>query len=466
MVSCLLAAFLLPCGKMAAAHPLDVFLPDEETATRLQPLIDHLESDSYSEREAASHALFALPALPGFVRELALQEPRPESRIRLREVVAAFPLETENQRLSGVLQTIETQATKGQLNAIVSVMQRGIWSPDCEALHAAARSTATRADLPLIQRCLGDPLPAIRRLGAAALGGLPADGSNELLAGLLSDTDSPTALLAASALAARKDRRCLPAFARLLDAEDFQTRYHSHAALRGLSGRDFGYDPSAVATARRTSADKWRKWAESPRAAITGTMPRDPAIALFNGRNLQGWEVCLGGKTSDTSPAWEVKDGAIHCNGGEPGDLWTSARFRNYVLDFQYKVDANGADSGLGLLLTEAGERGANGPGYLEIQLLPGKAGDIYQIGEIKLETAGGPVRFTCPRIVEVADPAGRWHKVKLTVRDGAVRIEINGILVNSTTKGPSAAGRILLRNELDPISFRGFLLHPLDSAP
>jgi hypothetical protein len=120
----------------------------------------------------------------------------------------------------------------------------------------------------------------------------------------------------------------------------------------------------------------------------------------------------------------------------------------------------------LGLLLTEAGERGANGPGYLEIQLLPGKAGDIYQIGEIKLETAGGPVRFACPRIVEVADPAGRWHKVKLTVRDGAVRIEINGILVNSTTKGPSAAGRILLRNELDPISFRGFLLHPLDSAP
>jgi hypothetical protein len=466
MVTCLLAALLLPCGKVSGAHPLEVFLPDGETATRLQPVIDHLESDLFSEREAASHALLALPALPGFVRELAVKEPRPESRIRLREVVAAFPVETENGRLTGVLRTIETQAAKGLLDAIVRVMQRGIWSPDSEALHAAARTTATRADLRLIQRCLGDGSPAIRRLGAAALGGLPPGDSNNLLAGLLSDADASTAMLAASALAARKDRRCLAAFARLLDAEDFQTRYHSHAALRGLSGRDFGYDPSAAATERGAAAGKWRKWAESGKAAITGAMPRDPAIALFNGRNLQGWEVCLGGKASGTSSAWEVKDGTIHCNGGEPGDLWTTARFKNYVLDFEYKVDANGADSGLGLLLTEAGERGANGPGYLEIQLLPGKAGDIYQIGDIKLEVSGGPVRFTGPRIAEVADPAGQWHKVKLTVRDGAVRIEINGILVNWTTKGPSGAGRILLRNELDPISFRGFLLHPLDSAP
>ena len=467
ILSVLLVAWCVPWGDAHAANPpsheLEIFLPDEATAARLQPLIDQLESDRFTQREAASKELGALPALPGFVRDLAAKESRPESRLRLHKLLASFPIDTENQRLTQVLQDIEKQGTKGLLDPIVRIMQRGVWTPENAALHGAARATATHDDLPLITRCLGEASQGMRRIGAAALGGLSAEDSDRTLAELLGDADPPTALLAAAAFALRQDIRCLPAYARLLDADDFLTRYQGHLALRGLTGQDFGYDPSVTPGARKEAADQWRKWSTSPDAAITGNLPRDTSVVLFNGQDLLGWEVFLGNPALEKSTAWEVKDGALHCTGREPGHLWTKTRYENYLLTLEYKLEAPGGDSGVGLLLTESEERDRNNPGYMEIQLLTGRAGDLYRIGTIQLEDSNGPLQFTSPRTHEVKDPAGQWNKLKVTVRGGAAEVEINGVTVNKTLKGPIGPGRIVLRNENNPISFRSLLLHPLD---
>lgn len=466
-VSGFAAALMLLFAEARADEPPDqalgFFLPDPDAAARWRPVLGLLESDSFAEREAASRELGALPALPAFLREMAASERRPESRIRLGELVAAFPVETENQRLSAILRAIEAEESKGLLDPIVRVMRRGIWSADKTALHGAARATATADDLPLITACLGDPSPLVRSIGAAALGGLAAGDSDKLLAALLDDADPSVVMLAAEALARRKDIRCLPAFVRGLDAEDFLTRYRSHAALRGLSGRDFGYDAAADAGDRKPAAGQWRAWASSGKAAITGSLPRDASIPLFNGKDLQGWEVRLGDKLLAKSNAWEVKDGVLRCTGAERGDLWSVMRQENYVLILEYQLEAPGSDGGVGLFLTEAGERDPLGPSYLEIQLLPGKAGDLYQIGGVKAEARGGPINFLSPRAADVEDPAGRWHKLKLTVRDGAAEVEINGVTVSKATKGPRGPGRILLRNEGNPVSFRGIVLLPLD---
>jgi HEAT repeat protein len=467
LFSGLSAALLLLLAEARADESPDqalgFFLPDPDAASRWQPLLGRLESDSFGEREAASRELGALPALPAFLREMAASERRPESRIRLGELVAAFPVETENQRLGAILDGIDAGGSRGLLDPIVRVMRRGIWSPDKKSMHGAARATATAADLPLITACLGDPSPRIRGIGAAALGGLTESDTGGQLADLLDDADPVVAMLAAEALARRKDICCLPAFARGLDAEDFLTRYRSHAVLRGLSGRDFGYDAAADAGDRKPAADKWRAWASSGQAAITGSLPRDASIPLFNGKDLQGWEVRLGDKLLAKSAAWEVKDGVLRCTGAERGDLWSLTRHENYVLNLEYQLEAPGSDGGVGFFLTEAGERDPLGPSYLEIQLLPGKAGDLYQIGGVKVEARGGPINFLSPRTADVADPAGQWHKLKLTVRDGAAEVEINGVTVSQATKGPRGPGRILLRNEGNPVSFRGIVLLPLD---
>ena len=460
------ALFLLTAGARAVEEPgqaLGFFLPDPDAAARWQAVVDQLESDSFAAREAASLELGAMPALPSFLRELAGRERRPESRMRLGELVAAFPVETENERLNGILRGIEAGMEKGLLDPMVRVMRRGLWSPDSGALHRAARATAVAADLALADGCLADPSPVIRRIGAAAMGGLPAGESTGRLAGLLDDADLPVALLAAEALAVRKDVRCLPAYARLLDMEDFLTRYQSHAALRALSGRNFGYDASAEPEDRRQASAKWRVWAASGKAAITGRLPRDTAVVLFNGTDLLGWEVRSAGKVLAGSAAWVARNGVLRCTGSEQADLWTTTRHGNYVLTLEYQIDGPAGDSGVGLLLTEAGERGQAGPAYLEVQLLPGKAGDLYQIGGIQAEARGAPINFLSPRTADVADPSGQWQRFKMTVRDGAVVVEINGVTVNRASKGPRGPGRVLLRNEGNPVSFRGIVLHPLD---
>lgn len=464
-----IAALLLACpgapGGESRDHPFEMFLPDPGVTARLQPLLDRLESDSYAEREEADRELRALPALPGCVREQARAETRPESRARLRALVEAFPLETENDRLTRVLQQIAKQGAKGHFDAITRVMARGLWTPEESSLLDAARATVTSADWPLVERGLKDESPATRNLAVAALGGIPGAGATGRLVEMLDDADDRLVMLAAAGLAARGDKRCLGAYARLLDAGDFAIRHQAHAALRGLTGMDFAYDPLAEKQDRQTAVKRWRDWTAGKTAAITGTLPRDPVLVLFNGTNLDGWEVFAQGRKLESSPSWEAKDGTLHCNGKEPGDLWTASRFEDYVLTLEYKLDAAACDSGVGVLLTKDAEQGPAGPGYLEVQLLPGKAGDFYQIGAFEAEARGAPIQFTSPRVAEVDDPPGRWHKLRLTVRDGTVEAEVDGKTINHAAKGPREAGRIVLRNETTPVSFRAILLRPLESA-
>lgn len=473
VVFCLLLGLsLAPSGVFAAppaSPPLELFLPNEETVKRLQPVVAQLESETFSEREAASRELAALPALPGFIRELATTETRAESRLRLRKLAAAFPIDKENDRLTEILQQLAKDGTKGQLDALCRVMKRGMWTPADQALHDAARATVTPADLPLIEGCAKDASAIFRRIAAAALGGLPAGDSTALLAGLLGDDDARTAILAALELAARQDLRALPAFARLLNSPDFEVRHQCHGALRGLTAQDFGFDPMGDTAARKAPAAKWREWVASKDAAITGTAPKETAIVLFNGRDLQGWEVRVGNEPLAKADAWEVVAGELHCKGKRlvaTGDLWTKAGFENYVLNLEYQATAKDCDSGIGLLLTKAGEQGQQAPKYLEVQLLPGNGGDLYQIGGCAVEAKGKPINFQAPRLAEVKDGAGAWHKAKLTVRDGTVEVEIDGVIVNRTSKGPRGPGRIVLRNEGYPMTFRNLLLRPLPASP
>ena len=453
---------------LLAGGPLETFLPNDETVARLQPIVDRLESESFAEREAASRELSALPALPGFIRKLALTEKRAESRQRLRELTAAFPIEKENERLTKVLRKIARDSTKGQFGPLCQVMAGGVWAPDDAALFDAARATVTLEDLPSVGDQMKSPVAWLRRLAAAALSGLPAESSTAMLAEMLNDEDVQTAILAATALGERQDLRALGTFARLLEAADFQVRYRCHGALRGLTQQDFGYDPAEETLARKGPAAKWREWAASSAAAIVGKAPKDDSIVLFNGQDLQGWEIRVGNQLMDKTEAWEVFAGELLCSGKRflaSGDLWTKARFENYVLNLEYWADLDDSDSGIGVLLTEAGEAEAT-PKYLEIQLLPGNGGDIYQIGGVAAAANGKPIAFQLPRLADAKDKAKTWHKMRLTVRNGTVEVELNGVVVNRTSSGPQGKGRVVLRNEGSPMAFRNLVLRPLADTP
>lgn len=444
--------------------PLRGFLPDAEATASLELVIGQLESDSFAEREAASRQLEALDALPAFIRELAaVGKLPPESNARLRDLVAKHPIERENQRLSDALQEIVGFGIKGELAAIAEVMGRELWQPSARQLHRAAATTVVPADLPWLEQAVGDDSAVIRRLAAAALGGLPAADSKDLLERCLDDPDEACVLLAANALAEAGNPQCLAAFARLLESDQFQIRYRSAQALRELTGEKFNFDP-ALPPGEGTAA-AWQEWAASPLAAITGPLPNDEPIHLFYGRNLDAWELYANGKVGDIGDVWQIDrtrpgNETLHCSGKVPGDLWSKSRFDDYVLTLDYKIDQAGHDGGIGVLLTREQED-VRTPGYLEVQILPGKAGDLYQIGSVEIEVDDRPLRFLHQRNEEVRDPVGSWNHLEISVRSGRVEVRVNGSLVNQTSKGPLGPGRIVLRNEGHPVWFRDVMLHP-----
>lgn len=465
-----LAGWIFLCGGFPVAcaegDPFEMFLPGEAVIERLRLTIDQLASDSFVEREAASRSLAELPALPGFIRELARTSGDPESRQRLRELVAAFPLDREDARLSGILHDMAADAAKGHLGSIVRVMEAGVWSPEPEKLYAAARGTVVAGDLEWIAEALAGSKAVLRRIAAAALRGLSAAESDPLLGTLLGDADETVALLAAVALAERGNAGSLAALARLLESGDFHTRHRAHHALRGLTGEDFLYDPSAKPEERRIASGRWLEWAASGRAAISGPLPEYAAIHLFTGFDMASWELFEDGKLGDPVGVWEIvhldeTNRILCCKAGTKGDLWTKQRFENYVLTLDYKVDRVDQDGGVGVLLTEENETLDATPGYLEVQILPGKAGDLYQIGAIQAEANGRAIQFLHPRDREAVDRLGAWNTLEITVRNGAIKVVINGLLVNETSQGPRGPGRIVLRNEGSPVSFRDIHLDP-----
>lgn len=465
------------CAGMVGAEPagelpdpearLQWFLGDDELHRTLLPVIDRLDADSFAARQAASAELAELPMLPAFVRRLAQTDERPEVRFRLRELAMLRPLEKETDELNKILKRIAEDGVKGTLGSLAGIVQSEVWTPNDAMLEQAARATVTAPDLPLLGELQASPAVTIRRLAAAAYGGLPQDQSGAALHRLLDDPDPSVALLAASELARRGDAACLGAFARLLDAPDFSTRHRSWSALKGLSGKAFGFDPSAAEDARQEGAGRWQKWSRGPDARIVGELPESSVIALFNGRDLTGWDVYETGKPAPDQTTWEVRDDALVSVGKGRGDIRTTAAFENYVLTLQYRMEAPGGDGGVGVMLTKENEKDVAGPrldggDYLEVQLLPQRTGDLYLIGKFRAEAQGKPITFSSRRSADVDDPVGQWHTLRLTVQDGDIEVDLNGTVVNRATGGSKGPGKILLRNEGAKIAYKNLVVLPL----
>ncbi len=70
--------------------------------------------------------------------------------------------------------------------------------------------------------------------------------------------------------------------------------------------------------------------AAQPAAAVTGEWS-----PLFNGKDLTGWMNAAGADSK-----WRIEDGALTGQRGS-GDIWTKARFGNFVLELEFKTTGN-----------------------------------------------------------------------------------------------------------------------------
>lgn len=200
-------------------------------------------------------------------------------------------------------------------------------------------------------------------------------------------------------------------------------------------------------------------------------------IALFNGKNLDGWKAYFNGKgnkDADQKKTWTVdaKEKTLVCKGEPWGYAITENEYGDYKLELEWRwADTDKASKirrNSGVLLHCKDEGKGTWPNCFEAQLLSGSAGDIWLMGckvdgpEKQLDTKSKGHWFRTKTDKEVEKALGEWNKYEITCKGDEVTLVVNGQKVNEATKAERSKGKIAFQAEGAEIHFRNVTLTPL----
>ena len=174
---------------------------------------------------------------------------------------------------------------------------------------------------------------------------------------------------------------------------------------------------------------------EMTRRAFVGTMTAaglttadDGWVALFNGRNLDGW------RPSESQDSWKVVDGQLSADGPRSHLFYTGpvrgANFRNFEIEAEV-MTRPGANSGI-YFHTAYQEKGYPGKGF-EIQINNTATGEGGYRERKKTASLYG-IRNIYKQLV----PDDEWFKIHAGVRGKNIQVRLNGtLLVDYTEPAP-----------------------------
>ena len=165
--------------------------------------------------------------------------------------------------------------------------------------------------------------------------------------------------------------------------------------------------------------------------SISQSISEPPAgfTALFNNKDLTGWEVYDGNPES-----WQFQDGEVSCVAPGGGWLQSLELYCDFELRFEYRLSAGG-NSGVCLRFPGHGNPSLEG---LEIQLLDDRA-DKYQ--SIQAQQSTGSLYFVAaPQVRDAARAAGEWNSCAVHCVGDQLRVTINHQLVNEIDLSQLAA--------------------------
>ena len=210
--------------------------------------------------------------------------------------------------------------------------------------------------------------------------------------------------------------------------------------------------------------------AEPPRTAQPQT--------LFNGKDLTGWHIDVPAVDSNVrlrSP-FEVRNGMLVSVGEPRGHLISDSSYSDYRLEVEYRFP--GTPGNAGVLVHASTPRALYGmfPKSIEVQMESGNAGDFWCIVEDitvpDMEKRRGPpadwgiTEGKARRIINLTDGSekalGEWNTMVIEALGRAVRVWVNGTLVNDGTNATADHGQIALQSEGSEVEFRKVSLSPI----
>jgi hypothetical protein len=214
------------------------------------------------------------------------------------------------------------------------------------------------------------------------------------------------------------------------------------------------------------------------------TLSGKKSVSLFNGKDLTGWHADVPKMDNDPNvkSPFIVRDGMLVSLGTPPGHLITDKVYQNYRLEAEYRFP--GKPGNCGILVNASTPRALYDmfPKSIEVQMLHENAGDFWCIVEDitvpDMEKRRGPkenwgiTEGKGRRIRNLTDdsekPVGQWNTMVIECLNDAIKVWVNGDLVNYGIHCTATKGQIAIQAEGSEVEFRKLQLTPitkLDSA-
>ena len=199
---------------------------------------------------------------------------------------------------------------------------------------------------------------------------------------------------------------------------------------------------------------------------------------LFNGRDLTGWHVDVPemDNNQNAKNPFIVRNGMLVSLGVPNGHLITDSLYKDYRLEVEYRFAA--APGNCGVLVHASVPRSLYKmfPKSLEVQMMHQNAGDFWCIVEDisvpDMEKRRGPknnwgiTEGKERRIINLTDgsekPLGEWNKMTIECLRDAIKVWVNGDLVNYGTNCTVQQGQIAVQAEGAEVEFRKISLTPI----
>jgi hypothetical protein len=214
--------------------------------------------------------------------------------------------------------------------------------------------------------------------------------------------------------------------------------------------------------------EMWFKWIASLILATVVVSPwaegaadarHDEFRQLFNGNDLSGWK-----QVNCASSTFTVRDGMIVCTGIPTGVLRTDRQYENFILELSYLHVRPKGNAGLFVWSEPMPVVGEPFTRAIEIQILDGRNSETYTSHGDVFAIQGAsfvPDRphhrgwMRCLPSERRARPAGQWNHYRVTCRDGAVTLAVNGKAVSGGSESSLRKGYICLESEGSEVHFK-----------
>jgi hypothetical protein len=142
---------------------------------------------------------------------------------------------------------------------------------------------------------------------------------------------------------------------------------------------------------------------------------------LFDGKTMNGWT--LVAKHGD---GYGVKDGILYCAKGGGGNLFTDKEYSDFILQFEFKMEAGG-NNGIGIRSPLEGTSAYVG---MEIQILDDGAPQYAKLNPAQYH---GSVYDIVPARRGALKPVGQWNYEEIVARGRHIKVTLNGTVIVDT---------------------------------